>query len=92
MQMTKCCTKCHRSLPVEEFRMRTHKIRPYLDSRCKACHAALKRDVRARQKAGAYEPKVRVVHVFGRHPEDVVCDAAFMGWRCAGVAFQGARL
>jgi hypothetical protein len=89
--LTKCCTKCHCRLPAEQFRMRTHKIKPYRDSVCHQCNVDYRRALRQAQRAGK-PPTVRVVHIFGRHPEDAACDAAFMGWREADNVFQGARV
>jgi hypothetical protein len=81
--LTKCCTKCHRCLPVDAFRQRHDKSKPERSNHCRECESAYKRERRALLASG--EPKrLRIVSVDGRHPEDAACDAAFRDWRDIG--------
>jgi hypothetical protein len=76
--VTKCCTKCHRDLPVDAFKWKRRPGRnPYRDSHCRECKAAY---MRAR-----YVPQV-----VERHPMERLLDAAFRDWRDIGA--RGANL
>lgn len=87
----KTCNKCARRLSIDCFRLRYDKAKPERGNHCRDCESAYKRERRALLASGNPKP-VRIVSVDGRHPEDRACDAAFMGWREAGVAFQGPRI
>lgn len=78
MILTKCCTKCHRQLPVEQFKWVKRKdAAPYREAHCIECKRAY---FRAR-RAGGLEPRTMLRHLPPRLLAEQLCDTAFMQWR-----------
>lgn len=90
--LTKCCTKCRRSLPIDNFLLLRKNESEYREAVCRACKAAYKRERLAAIKAGTFAPSEPKRHLPPRNEHEKMLDETFREWREAGAAFQDGRI